>query len=126
MTTKIKKKYQQTFEDFTKLLGREDRLFLFKHLCKALEERGFKTRARKAEIIALKIGMQKTHVYRYLNCKLVPNHKTTAKIIKALLDLGESEVVLKILEPVSVRMYKAYEKFQKWKRELENHNSTTP
>ena len=108
----------QTLEDLAKLLDKEDRLFLFEYLCKALERWGFKTRARKAEIIALKTDIQKTHVYRYLNCKLVPNHKTAAKIIKVLLDLGEFEIVLKILEPIIIRMYKDCKNFRKWKREL--------
>jgi len=108
----------QTLEDLAKLLDKKDRLFLFKHLCKALENCGFKTRARKAEIIALKIGMQKTHVYRYLNCKFAPNHKTTVKIIKALLDFGEFEIVLKILEPIITRMYEDCKNFREWKRGL--------
>ena len=62
--------------------------------------------------------MYKTHVYRYLNGKIIPNPKTTARIIRALIHLGKFEEVLNLLEPAANRMRRNYMAFSKWKSQM--------
>jgi len=86
--------------------------------CERVKFFGERTKARIAERIAIETKMDKTQVYRYLNKKAVPNPKTTARVINALMNLGSFETVVKILEPAAQRMTRASRNFYRWKKYL--------
>ena len=110
---------KETVDLMAKVLERDERKRVFDELCRSLHYRGYRSRPRLAERIAMETGMYKTHVYRYLTGKMVPNPKTTARMIEALIHLGRFEEALRALEPAANRMQRNYRAFFKWKRYIE-------
>ena len=107
---------RETIDLMAKVLERNERKRVFDELCHTLSYLGYGSKPRLAEMIAMETGMYKTHVYRYLNGKMIPNPKTTARIIRALIHLGKFEEVLNLLEPAANRMIRNYSAFFKWKK----------
>ena len=114
----IKKLPPKTVDALAKMLTREERSLLFKSLCEAVKSAGDRSRPRIAERIAMEMGMDKTQVYRYLNERMVPNPKTTARVINALMNLGDFETIVRILEPAAQRMARSFTYFRRWKESL--------
>ena len=112
----------EPIEHISYFLKREERKQIFLELCKILSYLGCKSRARLVERISMETGIYKTHVYRYLNDKMTPNPKTTVKIIKALVKLGQIETVFKFLEPAAKRLYEDYRIFLKWGKYIKQKN----
>ncbi len=105
----------------TSLLPREARLRLFQDLCKVLGE-------PIPEKVWLATGIRKTDVYRYLPKSrssrggLVPNPKTSVRVIKALLRRRKIQLVLEALDPVENKIRRACREYFDWKKELRKRN----
>jgi len=56
---------KETVDLMAKVLERDERKRVFDELCRALHYRGYRSRPRLAERIAMETGMHKTHVYCY-------------------------------------------------------------
>ena len=108
----------QVLEDTSSLLSKEERAKIFNELCLRLQELGYKSVARLTEQISLATGIERTHVYPYLRGERVPNPKTTAKVIKALIKSGDIQFVVRCLEPVARRMQRDCKAFFQWRSEL--------
>ncbi len=108
-------------ENMTSLLPREARLRLFQDLCKVLGE-------PIPEKVWLATGIRKTDVYRYLPKSrssrggLVPNPKTSVRVIKALLRRRKIQLVLEALDPVENKIRRACREYFDWKKELRKRN----
>jgi len=109
---------RKTVENLCKILEKNERLLIFNALCERIKFLGDRSKARIAERIAIETGMDKTQVYRYLNNKSVPNPKTTSRVINALLNLGDYETVVRILDLAAQRMSKTSRNFYRWKKSL--------
>lgn len=108
----------QVLEDMAALLPKEERAKIFAQLCSRLREFGYKSVARLTEQISLATGIERTHVYPYLKRKRIPNSRTTAKVIKALIKTGDIQFVVRCLEPIARRMQRNCKAFFQWRSEL--------
>jgi len=80
------------------------------------------------ERVSLATGIRKTDVYRYFPKSksrrggLVPNPDTTVKVIKALLDNGGIEQVVRILDQAGNEMRRSYLEYFTWARSMRKRN----
>jgi len=108
--------------DFTRLcyfLTPEERLQLFDMLCDAVQK-------RIPERVSLELGIKRPNVYPYMKGRkkrLVPNARTTAKIINVLRKKGRNQAVLPILTPAIERMRISAKVYQKWMMSMKRLNN---
>ena len=109
-------------EELCKFLGDDERLRLFDLLYDVVGK-------RKPEEISLALGVKLQAVYRYFQQskrRVVPNHRTAAKIIKALTEKAENDDVISFLDLAAERMRRAHHAYIQWRRKIASETSLFP
>lgn len=101
-------------EELCKFLGDDERSRLFDLLYDVVGK-------RKPEEISLALGVKLQAVYRYFQQsrrRVVPNYRTAAKIIRALMERAENDVAISFLDLAAERMRGAHYAYVQWRRKI--------
>jgi hypothetical protein len=99
-------------EELCKFLGDDERSRLFDLLYDVVGK-------RKPEEISLALGVKLQAVYRYFQKskrRVVPNYRTAAKIVKALIERAEKDDVISFLDLAAERMRGVHYAYIQWRR----------
>lgn len=99
-------------EELCKFLSDDERLHLFDLLYDVIGK-------RKPEEISLALNIKPQAAYRYFHQskrRVVPNYRTSAKIIKALMKRTKNDEVISFLDVAAERMRGAHRAYIQWRR----------